>query len=68
MFCELYLFECNRYSEDIQIKQIRDNKVHFFLCCIYINISYNMKENIHIGKIIKEELRKQGKTNGWLAS
>ena len=26
-----------------------------------------MKENIHIGKIIKEELRKQGRTNGWLA-
>ena len=26
-----------------------------------------MNTPIHIGSIIKEELRKQGKTNGWLA-
>ncbi len=26
-----------------------------------------MSEVIHIGSIIREELRRQGKTNGWLA-
>lgn len=26
-----------------------------------------MENNIHIGHIIREELRRQGKTNGWFA-
>ena len=30
-------------------------------------IIHKMSEVIHIGSIIRNELRKQGRTNGWLA-